>query len=90
MSEFLKKIGIILDIIGFFSYLATVESLDKLDILWYSLLLIGVVFQIPAQVKYTKESNSVSYLNRKYLFGLILGAGIFLFLIFLTIDEFYF
>ena len=88
MSEFLKKIGIILDIIGFFSYLATVESLDKLDILWYSLLLIGVVFQIPAQVKYTKESNSVSYLNRKYLF--VLGAGIFLFLIFLTIDEFYF
>lgn len=88
----LKKIGIFFDIIGFTVFLITsvvVKSLVKIDILYFSLMLIGVIFQIPSQVIFITKSERLDLLDKKYLFGLFLACIGFLFLLFFTIKEFY-
>jgi hypothetical protein len=52
-------------------------------------MLIGVIFQIPSQVKFVIKSESADLLDKKYLFGLFLACIGFLFLLFFTIKEFY-
>ncbi len=65
------------------------KTFTKLDILYLAMLLIGFVFQIPAQYKHIKTDEDISIADRKYFFGLIFGVFVFSFLLIFTIQEFY-
>ena len=84
----LKKIGIAIEIISVILFITAyliIKRILKINILFFSLMLLGAILQIPNEVYIEKENKNKDYLDRKYLMGLILSCfmftGIIIFLI---------
>lgn len=91
--KLLKKIGFIITMFGFFSFVLIsymTKAIVKVDIICFLIMLIGCALQVFPQYKVVKESRDFNAQSIKYFFGIIMGIVIFLGILVWLIKDFYF
>lgn len=90
--KILKEIGFIMTILGFLAFIISVRitgDLQKLDILNFSIMLLGCILQVYPQYKTLKEYKTFNAQGSKYFFGIIIGILFFSGILVFLIKEFY-
>ena len=91
--KLLKKIGFIMTMFGFFSFMIIsyiTKAIVKVDIICFFVMFIGCTLQFFPQYKVLKESRDFNAQSIKYFFGIIMGIVIFFGVLFWLIKDFYF
>lgn len=90
--KILKEIGFIMTILGFLAFIISVRitgDLQKLDILNFSIMLLGCILQVYPQYKTLKKYKTFNAQGSKYFFGIIMGILFFSGILVFLIKEFY-